>query len=370
MTPIHGVRRNPAVFFVTAGFLLLAACNPFGGGDGGGGGLSRADAVFATATARGSVPLPTPTPTTPPTPTALPLATPTPTPSPTVSRALAESLAWSAVSSCAEQIAVPPEEGEGEDAAAAATVEVNVIFASTYDPLNLRWVVDVTTEDDLLSFGQWGITDEATPSVAARDATAGRIAAPGTRCALPNALLDNAPTPPRFLAIDVLVPSAELAATQVWTQVYSCYREFPTFESFNGRPGLEGRWIVEGKSATTQYGLWEGDAASGAITARDDIAEQVEQSCPAEVQPTVVTAEEASILAWVAIYDCFTPHPTFESFTTRVEDPRRWVVEGRSAGATEDFYGLWLVDTETGSVSGLDNLAAAQVGNICFKPLR
>ena len=383
MTPIHVVRRNPAVFFVTAGFLLLAACNPFGdGGGGSGGGLSRAESIIATATARGSVPVPTPTPTSLPTPTAPPSPTATPTPSPTVSQALAESLVWSAVSGCAEQVAAAAEEGEGEDAAAAAAtvVEISVVFASTYDPLNLRWVVDVATKDDLLSFGQWGITDEATSSVTPRDATAERIAAGGTRCALPSALLDDAPTPPLFLAPDPLVPDAQLAAIQVWTTVYGCFRDFPAFEDFQTRAGLGGNWIVEGKAATTLYGLWEVNATTGVITPRDDIARQVdtarrEESCSpsAEKKPAAVTGEEASILAWVATYDCFDPHPEFGSFTTRVEDPRRWVVEGRATsaeeGGAEEFYGLWLVDTETGRVSGMDNLAAAQVANICFKQL-
>ena len=381
------VRRNPAVFLVSAGFLLLAACNPFGGGDTGSGGLSRAESIIATATARGSEPVPTPTPTTPVEASATPLPTPTPTPSPTVVQALAESLVWAEVSGCAEQVAAAPAEGEGAEA---AVVEVSVVFTSAYDPRNLRWVVDVATKDDLLSFGQWAVTDETTPSVTARDATAGRIAAGDTRCALPSALLDDVPTPPLFLAIEVLVPDAELAATQVWTSVYGCFEEFPAFTSFSGRAGLQGSWIVEGRSATTQYGLWEVDAVSAAITARDEIAKQVQEACPTDVQPTVVTAEEASIRTWVAAYDCFTPRPLFDAFTTRQEDPRQWIVEGRGTeeievdveivteGGTETFteirtvtafYGLWLVDTETGSVSGVDNLAIAMATDICFKEL-
>ena len=370
VSPILVVRRNPAVFLVSAGFPLLAACNPLGGGgDGGGGTLSRSEAILATATARGSVPQPTPTPASEPTPTATPLPTPTPTPSPTVSQAHAESLVWSAVSGCAEQIAAPEAVGEEEAATAA---EVNVTFASIYDVVNLLWIVDVSTADDLLSFGQWAVTDEVTPSVTPREATASRIDASDTRCALPSALLDDAPTPPLFLANEVRVSSAVLAATQVWTTVYRCFQEFPAFESFNGRDGLGGSWIVEGKSATTQYGLWEVEAASGAISPLDDIAEQVQASCPTDVQPAVVTDEEASIRAWVATYDCFDPHPAFDSFTARQEDPRRWVVEGRATdveAGTEEFYGLWVVDTETGRVSGMDNLGASQLGNVCFKEL-
>ena len=387
MTPIHVLRRNPAVFLVSAGFLLLAACNPFGGGDGGGGaGLSRAESIIATATARGSVPVPTPTATVPAEPTATPAPTPTPTPSPTVGQPLAESLVWSAVSGCAEQVAAAPEEAEGEAVAATAdVVEVNVVFASTYDPVDLLWVVDVATNDDLLSFGQWGVTDEATPSVTSRNATADRIAAGSFRCALPSALLDDAPTPPLFLTPDPVVPDAQLAAIQVWTTVYGCFQDFPAFDDFEARPGLRGNWVVEGKATTSPYGLWEVNATTGVITPRDDIARQVdtardEESCAPspEQQSAAVTAEEASILAWVATYDCFSPHPEFVSFTTRVEDPRRWVVEGRTvsaegeeeAAADPDFYGLWIVDTETGEVSGLDNLAIAQVDNVCFKPLR
>ena len=388
MTPIHFVRRNRAVFLVSAAFLLLAACNPFGGGGNGGGTLSRTEAVFATATARGSAPVPTPTPTVVVEPTATPLPTPTPTPTPTVSQALAESLVWLGVSSCAEQVAAPSDAAEA--AAAATAIDVNVVFESAYDAANLRWLVEVVTNDDLLTFGQWAVADQASPSVTPRDATAGRIAAGGTRCALPSALVEDAPTPPLFRAIEVLVPSAELAATQVWTSVYGCYEDFPAFESFSGRAGLQDSWIVEGKSATTQYGLWEVDAASGAITPRDGIAERVQASCPADVKPTVVAFEEASIRAWVAAYDCFTPHPPFEDFTARQEDPRQWIVEGRGTVDLEvevtvetetgtetfteirtetAFYGLWLVDTETGRVTGADILAASMVADDCFKEL-
>ena len=388
MTLIPMLRRNQAVFLVSAGFLLLAACNPFGGGGSGGGTLSRAESIIATATARG--PAPTATPTVPVEPTATPFPTPTPTPSPTVARALAESLVWSEVSGCAEQLAAAPGLGEGEAAAAAVATEVNVVFASSYDAANLRWIVDVVTNDDLLSFGQWAVADVASPSVTPRDATAGRIAAGTTRCALPNALLDDVPTPPLFRAIEVLVPNAELAATQVWTSVYGCYEDFPAFGSFSGRAGVQDSWIVEGKSATTQYGLWTVDAASGAITPLDGIAERVQASCPTDVQPTVVTPEEASIRAWVAAYDCFTTHPLFSAFTTRQEDPRQWIVEGRgtvdievevtieTGSGTETFtetrtetafYGLWLVDTETGRVTGADILAATKAENSCFKEL-
>ncbi|MCH7607965.1 MAG: hypothetical protein IIC94_05295 [Chloroflexi bacterium] len=308
MTLIPMLRRNQAVFLVAAGFLLLAACNPFGGGGSGGGTLSRSESIIATATARG--PAPTPTPTVPAEPTATPFPTPTPTPSPTVARALAESLVWSEVSSCAEQVASPGA-AEGGGAVAAETVDVSVVFESSYDAVNLRWIVDVVTNDDRLSFGQWAVADVASPSATPRDATAGRIAAGITRCALPNALLDDVPTPPLFLPADPLVPAA-------------------------------------------------------------------------------VTAEEASILTWVASYDCFTPHPLFGAFVTRVEDPRRWVVEGRGTQVVEvevtvetgsgtetftetrtetAFYGLWLVDTETGQVTGADILAAAMARDSCFKQL-
>ncbi len=392
------VRHNQAAFIVSAGFLLLAACNPFAGGDDGGGELSRTEAVFATATARAALPQPTPTATVLVEPTATPAPTATPTPSPTVPQALAESLVWSEVSGCAEQVAAAPEEAAEEGAAAAVATEVNIVFASAYDPANLRWVVDVATTDDLLSFGLWTVTDDASAVVTPRDATAGRIAAGDALCALPSALLDDAPTPPLFLPKDPLVPDAQLAAIQVWTTVYGCFQDFPAFEDFQARPGLEGNWVVEGKAATTPYGLWEVNSTTGVITPRDDLARQVdaarrEESCApsAAKRPAAVTAEEASILAWVASYDCFSPHPVFAAFITRVEDPRRWVVEGRGTvdiqveveNETESgietftetrtqtaFYGLWLVDTETGDVSSLNNLAAVQVADGCFKPLR
>ena len=401
MIAIHVVRRNPALVLISAVLLLLAACNPFGSDGGGGGGtLTRAEGIIATATARASVPVPTPTPTVTPAPTPTLLPTATPTPMPTVSQAMAESLVWSALSGCAEQVATPPEEAEAGTATTAEAVEVNVVFSTTYDPANFRWVVDVTTNDDLLSFGQWRVVD-GPPSAAPQDATAARIATGDVRCALPRAFLKDAPTPPLFLpapppaptptpTIALLVSTAELAATQVWTSVYGCFQEFPSFESFAGRPGLEGNWIVEGKSGTSQYGLWEVDAVTGEPSPRDDLARQVSESCATEVQPAVVTSEEASIRAWVAAYDCFSPRPTFDAFTTRQEDPRQWIVEGRgtvevevevtvdTGSGTETFtetrtqtafYGLWLVDTETGRVRGLDNVARAQAVNTCFKEL-
>ena len=148
--------------------------------------------------------------------------------------------------------------------------------------------------------------------------------------------------------------------------MYDCYQEFPEFANFTGRQGPQDTWIVEGKSSITQYSLWEISAVTGQITSLDKRAEQATAACIAE-PPGASTGLDASIIVWVATYDCFTPRPRLAVFTATQKDPRRWIVEGRDEGAV--LYGIWIVDTDTGGITPQDQLASTTEGRTCFRPL-
>jgi hypothetical protein len=63
-------------------------------------------------------------------------------------------------------------------------------------------------------------------------------------------------------------------------------------------------------------------------------------------------------------------------FTAAQESPHRWVVEGRvysidpasllPVGTT--LYGLWLVETDNGAITGLDSTARGLRVESCFQP--
>ena len=182
----------------------------------------------------------------------------------------------------------------------------------------------------------------------------------------------------------MLVPSAELAAARVWVEVFGCYEEFPEFGSFAARPGLRGDWIVEGRAGVIVYGLWEVEDVTGEITALDDRALQAKArqdggSCTGGEGPTVITEQQAEILVWVAAYDCWPPSliPALDAFTATQESPHRWVVEGRAIftdPVTDEvlglfLFGLWLVDTDTAQINGLDQLARDTRALSCFEEL-
>ncbi len=113
----------------------------------------------------------------------------------------------------------------------------------------------------------------------------------------------------------------------------------------------------------TSYGLWGVDAITGDVDPRDERARQVFASCDAG--PIALTGAQAAVRVWVATYDCFSAPPRLDAFSSAQESPSRWVVEGR---IDEVLYGLWLVETDTGSMTGLDTLARSTHSQACFQP--
>jgi hypothetical protein len=65
-----------------------------------------------------------------------------------------------------------------------------------------------------------------------------------------------------------------------------------------------------------------------------------------------------------------------EAFRPAQESPSRWVVEGRTelidpgtgASLGTILFGLWLVETDTGSITGLDDMARSVRSQECFQP--
>ena len=172
--------------------------------------------------------------------------------------------------------------------------------------------------------------------------------------------------------------AAEDAATAVWVSVYSCYGHFPLSSSFSATLETPVQWVVEGRSGTTIYGLWSVDAVSGEIEPIDEVARQAKEDCLlAPEVPVSFTPAQASLRAWLAVYECFEPPPKFEFFVGQQLTPQRWVVEGREVQEEEEFdigpkkpdvlYGLWLVDTDTGQILPWDSLAILTAGRSCFK---
>jgi len=168
----------------------------------------------------------------------------------------------------------------------------------------------------------------------------------------------------------VLTP--EHAAIIVWSEMYGCYGHFPQASSFTATPDGPTRWIVEGRSADTVYGLWSVDVMTGNITPSDQVAEQVKEKCIPT--PVVLTAEQAALRVWQATYACFptSDSPTrlgFSVFSGHQADPQWWIVDGRDDSDPENIetYGLWLVDTDTGNVQPWDSLAVQTAGLTCFR---
>ncbi len=161
--------------------------------------------------------------------------------------------------------------------------------------------------------------------------------------------------------------------------------------SFIAYPYSGGKWVVEGKSTSTHYGLWQVDSITGKITPLDQIAAQAAAKCglPAPASfPPAVTGEQAELRVWIAVYDCIDPKPKRTSFKMYVDNPQRWLVEGKEdvtvevevekvvAGVTEKYkefriqtfyYGLWTVDVTTATIAPWDNLARATAGKICYR---
>ena len=163
----------------------------------------------------------------------------------------------------------------------------------------------------------------------------------------------------------VLITSADLASIRVWSGVYSCSQDFPSLSSFTARLDASNVWLVEGRTDVTSYGLWGVDAITGDVDPRDERARLVFASCDAG--PIAVTGDQAAVRVWVATYDGFTPAPSLDVFRSAQESPSRWVIEGR-IGDGAILFGLWLVETDTGSITGLDEIARSVRTQGCFQP--
>ena len=261
-------------------------------------------------------------------------------------------------------------------------------------------MVDVATIDFAVGFGRWRVEEAGLLAAFPDDRTARQIAAGGLECAYPTLLLEADPAPPRFVEPVVeappevipepveepepvvkvepepvdLISSADLASVRVWSGVYRCSQDFPSLASFTAREDVGGVWLVEGRTAATSYGLWEVEAATGDVRPRDERARQVSASCDAS--PVALSGEQAVVRVWVATYDCFGSPPPLSAFTAAQESPHRWVVEGRvdlvdpatgvPLGST--LFGLWLVETDTGGITGLDSTARNVRSLPCFQP--
>ena len=373
---------NPRTVFpvvVAGAALLLAACS----GTGPEAALANPSGEEATGVTSRE---PTPTP-------AVTLATPTPTQpelppdvSPLVSHVDAERAVLEAIATCTDGVT----QGGGQ------LVGLRMFFDSEFSPASRAWLIEANTSDFAVTFGHWRVNEGDRLAARPDDRVAEQIASGLVECTFPTVLLDADPAPPRFLTLqEVAIPeeipeepateeeqptppdiisSADLAAVRVWSGVYSCSQDFPSLASFTARPDVGGLWLVEGRTEVTSYGLWEVEAATGNVQARDERARQVEASCGAS--PVTLTGEQAAVRVWVATYDCFGEPPPLFAFTSAQETPHRWVVEGRASvidietGATIGtvLYGLWLVETDTGSITGLDAMARNLRSLECFQP--
>ena len=281
---------------------------------------------------------------------------------------------FSRLRQCADQVAFTVEAG------------VSVTLTSDYSSKDGSWLVGASSSDPDLNFGQWEVLD-ATKEVVPRDEIAVTISSSDIICFEPVALITRNITAPLFSTTtptplptrtpapiaEPIVTSAEEAGLRVWVAVYNCYRYWPDVTSFVARQESPERWIVEGNSETTQYGLWAIDAFTAQITPLDPLAQGAASNCyvPPETVTSIVvtTAEVASHRVWVAVYSCFDPRPSNKAFTAFQDSPESWVVEGKVEtvtgvggvegeagveGVKSANYGLWLVDSATAEITPLD----------------
>jgi hypothetical protein len=293
-----------------------------------------------------------------------------------------------------------------------ASQPILIVFLTDYFPEAELWEVFVASDDRILSFGTWGVTDSDS-TVSAIDSIAEDINQPETMCVAPVTQFDREYTPPSIVpsppdasvAPDVLVGSAELAALVIWSRVYSCYDHFPERASFTGIRDQNGNWLVEGRSAPVVeenssqsavffYGLWRVLAADGKDFALDAQATHAASSCrqrnagTSEVSADIIPVDVPALQVWTAVYDCFNPRPEFSSFTVRRESTTRHIVEGRfdntviiigeiivsgTPTPTETtfietvFYGLWFVDPETFEITPWNSLAKSTAVKSCYQ---
>lgn len=366
-------RRLACVIALVASVLLFAGCNLVGG----------RGSPTPTPTPRVIVPPPTrtPTPASIPTPTPTPqlLGTPTPEPTPMPAAELSveqvTQLVFLQVRACADQLAT-----EGS--------KVELALTSVYSSEEKQWFVNVISRDGAITFGQYRVSD-TTGEVTSKDIIAAQVLQSGVTCTSPAARLTKGPIPPKITIASVF-SSKEEAQLGVWLESYNCYDVFPEATSFTAYDYGAGKWVVEGKSATTHYGLWEVDGITGKITPLDQLAAQAAAKCglPAPASfPPAVTGEQAELRVWISVYDCINPKPKSESFKVYVDSPQRWLVEGKEAVTVEvevekdvagviekykelrivtSYYGLWTVDVTNATIAPWDNIARATAGNACY----
>ena len=357
------------------------------------------------------------------TPTVSPLMSPTPTPTPAPSLTVADvqRLVFQAVRRCADEVS----------AATGQALKVRVDV--TYSGEDRSWTGEAISDDGVLSFGKWKI-DDLEQTLSPGDQVSATIAT-APECNQPVALLSRGAAPPEFRTqtptptftpvptvtippiatrtptptvsptpaptpIPPEVATTEQAVLRVWMSVFDCYNHFPELASFIGHEDSPRGWVVEGNSAITHYGIWQVNGESGEITPTDILAKQASATCrqpavtaapgpPAQASfPAVVTLEQAELLIWFAVFDCFTPSPNADAFTAFQDNPQRWLVEGKDAvtievevttvvaSTTETFieertqsvsYGLWLVDASTAAVSPWSDLAVSTRELPCYK---
>jgi len=133
------------------------------------------------------------------------------------------------------------------------------------------------------------------------------------------------------------------------------------------------------------------DGISGEIAALDQMAKEAAIICGLRDDasfPPAFTGEQAELRVWAAVYDCFDPKPERTSFTFFVDNPQRWLIEGRGeetvevqveqvvGGVTESFteertetvyYGFWMVDATTAEITPWDRLARETEERICYQ---
>ncbi len=284
---------------------------------------------------------------------------------------------------CADQLT---EDGE----------RVELALITDYSSQEEQWSIEVISRDGSITFGEYRVSDDG--EVTSSDVIAAQVLQPDITCAAPASSLTQGPVPPKILIPSTPTPtpalvfgSKEEAEVGVWLAGYNCYGVFPEAESFIGYPYGAGKWVVEGKSSTTHYGLWEVGSITGSITPLDQIAAQAAVKCslPAPASfPAAVTGEQAELRVWIAIYDCIAPKPKRTSFKVYVDNPQRWLVEGKEditvevevervvGGVTERFtetrtvtsyYGLWTVDATSVTIAPWDLLARATAGKTCYR---